>query len=105
MGAGRRADRRWARPGDVARQCRRLRLPGEDVSSPAWSPDGRQIAFNETDGISVYDFATGRVQRLLEDQGAGDTSKFDAAWSPSGKRIAYLDGDAETGTISILTLG
>jgi TolB protein len=57
--------------------------PGLD-SMPAWSPDGRSIAFFSTrDGdsnIYVIDLASGGLQRVTSDP-ARDTAPF---WSPEG---------------------
>lgn len=59
--------------------------PGaESVSDgPAWSPDGRTIAFNTSaNGISLVDLADGRRTHFC--------SGCDApAWSPDGRAIAY----------------
>jgi serine/threonine protein kinase/Tol biopolymer transport system component len=66
------------------------RVAGDPVrheGGPAFSPDGKAIAFHEEDndgGIFVVG-ATGESERRLTDAG------FHAAWSPDGKAIAYCD--------------
>jgi len=69
---------------------RRIRLSWL-VTSQAWSPDGKRLAYtppgNET-GIWTYDVETGRRTRISF--GEYDSSP---AWSPDGKRIAYAGDD------------
>jgi Tol biopolymer transport system component len=50
-----------------------------------WSPDGRQIAINATNGIYVMN-ADGSGERRLT-SGIGSEN---AAWSPDGRRIAFV---------------
>ena len=71
--------------------------PG-DVQTPAWSPDGRKLAFvSERDGngeIYVMN-ADGSAQENLTRQPAGDSHP---SWSPDGRRIGFVsrrDGNAE----------
>jgi Tol biopolymer transport system component len=64
--------------------------PGLD-SFPAWSPDGKRIAFaSERDGgnweLYVMD-AGGEEQRRLTDTPEDESSP---AWSPDGEKIAYV---------------
>jgi tricorn protease len=67
--------------------------PGAHERTPAWSPDGRTIAYVSDQGgeyklhLAPQD-ARGEHQ-VLELHGAGFYS--DLSWSPDGKRIAYLD--------------
>ena len=59
-------------------------------STPAWSPDGRQIAFLRSGAIYVMN-ADGTRQRRLARGSA-------PAWSPDGRRIVFVreqGGDAE----------
>ena len=69
---------------------RRIRLSWL-VTSQAWSPDGKRLAYtppgNET-GIWTYDVETGRRTRISF--GEYDSSP---AWSPDGKGIAYAGDD------------
>jgi Tol biopolymer transport system component len=61
---------------------------GRFTSSPAWSPDGRRLAFaSNMDGpyrIYVMDPRSGRSRPLIE-----GTSP---AWSPDGRRLAFERG-------------
>jgi Tol biopolymer transport system component len=56
---------------------------------PAWSPDGREIAFVREVGadkfIAVLDFDSGAIRRIT----AETFSAFDPAWSPDGERIVF----------------
>lgn len=65
----------------------RLTWSAAEASAPAWSPDGRRIAFSGTrrgkTGLYVID-ANGRRLRRLR---AGDHGQ--PAWSPNGHRIAF----------------
>jgi dipeptidyl aminopeptidase/acylaminoacyl peptidase len=84
-----------ARKPVVVRNCPRTRFCGW-VSSYAWSPDGRRLAFALTsihrrgnaDGIHVLDTATGR-EAWFEDSRLGCVTQFDLAWLPDGSGIAY----------------
>jgi hypothetical protein len=57
-------------------------------TAPAWSPDGRLIAFSGSDapekrGLWIADAATGATKRLL------DGVVYFPVWSPTGARIAF----------------
>ncbi len=60
-------------------------------TDPAWSPDGRELAFTtDRDGtmnVWVRDLATGRDRQVTFSR-TGNLSG--AAWSPDGTKIAYL---------------
>jgi len=67
---------------------RRLTHGGID-SMPAWSPDGRLIAFQRASrGRSVLYVtnADGSGERVLPDGGSGPVS-----WSPDGRRVIFAD--------------
>jgi Tol biopolymer transport system component len=56
-------------------------IPGtDDVSEPAWSPDGDRIAFSS--GGEIYTARADWSERRLV-----FTSGFGPSWSPDGKRL------------------
>ncbi|HEX6316430.1 MAG TPA: amidohydrolase family protein, partial [Gemmatimonadaceae bacterium] len=63
-------------------------------TEPAWSPDGRYLAWS-TDragqllDLWLYDMRNGTMRRLTSTDG----SAMGAAWSPDGRRIAFLNVD------------
>lgn len=77
---------------------RALTEPGEAAMYPAWSPDGKSIAFGagkaEAAEIYVVDVASGRRTRLTQN----DTRDAGPSWSPDGQYIAFYskrDGNSE----------
>ena len=77
--------------------------PGEH--GPAWSPDGRSIAFAfETDepraghGVYVGDVTTGATRRVV---GGGPDGAMFPSWSPSGRRVAFHHGSFDVATIGV----
>ena len=69
---------------------RRISYRNGEEGAPAWSPDGRRIAFSSTrDGNSeIYVMTTdGKNQRRLTRNPATDGPP---SWSPDGRRIASL---------------
>ncbi len=72
----------------------------EDAYSPAWSPDGRKIAFSSpgdgTSTISTVSASGGQLERLTTDDLA-----FQPAWSPDGSRIAYGAIETDSGEFDL----
>jgi TolB protein len=75
-----------------------------DDSLPAWSPDGKQIAFTSTrDGhyqIYVMDAFGGNVRRVSH----GDSTDFAPAWSPDGTWLVYTSVRDGTPNIYVMDL-
>ena len=71
------------------REHRALSASAGESHSPAWSPDGRFLAFvkvNDTgSSLQVYDRTTGDIRKLTN----LDTGLGALAWSPDGSRLAW----------------
>jgi TolB protein len=70
---------------------------GGMLSSPAWSPDGKRLAFVQGDrrgnsDIMILDFATNRVRRLTDGTGINT----EPCWNPAGNQLAFTS-DREGG--------
>jgi Tol biopolymer transport system component len=67
-------------------------------SSPAWSPDGRRIAYDSGREIYVMNADGTQNRRLTRTAGSRSNYSGDPRWSPDGKKIVYVyspisDGD------------
>ena len=91
-------------------QSRRLTELGGVVQGPAWSPDGRRLAFSSNAGERAYAITRrrGRRDRRAPALTSGEDA-FDPDWSPDGETIAFSRGgaivaiDVETGDERMLT--
>jgi dipeptidyl aminopeptidase/acylaminoacyl peptidase len=73
-----------------------------DEESPAWSPDGKQIAFIRRHGDGDVDKMPNRDLFVIESRAGAEPRRLTTtaaeesgqlSWSPDGKSIAYLLGD------------
>jgi TolB protein len=80
--------------------------PGEPILSPAWSPDGRYVAYVsfETTRPAIYsqEIATGMRRQMTAFEGLNGAP----AWSPDGQKLAITlskDGNPEIYTLDVNT--
>jgi TolB protein len=78
--------------------------PGLVPNSPAWSPDGSQIAFSSGIGdIFVIDVDDGSLRKVVA-AGRGCRGSY-PAWSPDGRSIAFTRSGSCKGGIFVMALG
>jgi dipeptidyl aminopeptidase/acylaminoacyl peptidase len=88
---------------DLAAKKAEVLTPGTfDEESPAWSPDGSQIAFTRRHGEGDIDKSPNRDVFVIESRVGGKETRLTTspaeeggklAWSPDGRSVAYLLGD------------
>ena len=71
---------------------RPIRIASEPVAdAPAWSPDGRSLAYASWNGqLRLVTLATGEIQTLTR---IPDVEIRDLAWSPDGASLAFVARD------------
>jgi TolB protein len=84
----RRSEQIWTRELATSRQKRITPEDWPHCSGPAWSPDGKQIAFacrwEAGNALFLVDAAGGKPAVLYDKQGA-----CKPGWAPDGKRLVY----------------
>jgi TolB protein len=85
----------------------RIFPPNDDyafnVYTPVWNPDGKRMAFVQTDGkgntdIMLLDVESGRLRRLT---GLNDINS-EMCWNPAGNRLAFVSGRDGTPQIYLM---
>ncbi len=83
---------------------RSILISNEPIMSPAWSPDGKQLAYVSFEGrkaqIVITTLSTG--QRRIVSAAAGINGA--PAWSPNGQQLALVLSKSGTPKIYLLTL-
>src|SRR5437763_7971163 len=71
-------------------EVRRIRIPLNGLTTPAWSPDGKRLVFTGYDGglsdLFIVNADGSNLHRLTNDKYAD----LEPSWSPDGKTIAFV---------------
>jgi len=83
---------------------REINFPGlGEILHPAWSPDGRYVAFAALSGgltdLYLYDLQTDSLRQLTNDAYAD----LEPAWSPDGKSLAFVTDRFSTNLTTLAT--
>lgn len=76
-------------PAPTPLSAARITTDGLYKQRPAWSPDGRQLAFARLEGSALLLYvraAEGSAERRLTDR---HDSEYDAVWTPDGRRLVF----------------
>lgn len=84
--------------------ARPILVSRQPLMSPAWSPDGGQLAYVSFEGrrsqIMVQDLRTGERERVSAQRGINGAP----AWSPDGRRLALALSDGGSVNIHVLDM-
>ncbi|OLC08227.1 MAG: hypothetical protein AUH42_02105 [Gemmatimonadetes bacterium 13_1_40CM_70_11] len=87
------------------REVRRIVVPLNGLTTPAWSPDGRQLVFTGYDGglsdLFIINADGTGLRRLTNDKDAD----LQPVWSPDGKTIAFATDRGPATDFSQLKIG
>jgi len=76
-----------------------------DVFMPAFSPDGKKVAFGSTSPgwtqIGIYHLDEDRIEWIAN----GDGDNLNPAWSPDGKHLCWAHAQSEIAWLEIYTFG
>jgi TolB protein len=90
-----------ARAGKIVGQLTDRKTTSGDIFSTlfeaGWSPDGKQIVYQDEKGLVSVMSATGKHKK-------GFGSGYDITWSPDGKKIAYVANTPPNGKATALTV-
>jgi dipeptidyl aminopeptidase/acylaminoacyl peptidase len=70
----------------IGAESREIVLLGQAAGYPAWSPDGRQLAYSESSGIRIAKAGVWEPGDALAGAGKADR----AVWSPDGEQLAVM---------------
>jgi Tol biopolymer transport system component/DNA-binding winged helix-turn-helix (wHTH) protein len=86
----------------------RLTSAAADDLSPAWSPDGKWIAFTRRsqrgNGIYMMPAIGGPERKLYDLHSAVDPIEPGLTWSPNGKQLVFPDGKSEDSPSFLVSL-
>jgi Tol biopolymer transport system component len=86
-------------------EVRRIRVPLNGVTTPSWSPDGKQLVFTGYDGglsdLFVVNADGSNLHRVTNDKYAD----LEPSWSPDGKTIAFVTDRSPATDFAALKFG
>src|SRR5467141_1767723 len=86
-------------------EVRRIRVPLNGLTTPSWSPDGKQLVFTGYDGglsdMFVVNADGTNLHRLTNDKYAD----LEPSWSPDGKTIAFVTDRSPATDFAALKFG
>jgi len=86
-------------------EVRRIRVPLNGLTTPSWSPDGKQLVFTGYDGglsdLFVVNADGSNLHRLTNDKYAD----LEPSWSPDGKTIAFVTDRSPATDFAALKFG
>jgi Tol biopolymer transport system component len=86
-------------------EVRRIRIPLNGLTTPSWSPDGKQLAFTGYDGgisdLFVVNVDGSNFHRLTNDKYAD----LQPSWAPDGKTIAFATDRGPATDFNLLKFG
>jgi len=84
-------------------EARQIAVPGDGVPlNPSWSPDGKWLAYTNTNSIWIVASEGGSPRQLTT--AADQVAENELRWSPDGKTIAYFGAD-KTLRLTAVTVG
>ncbi|MET1076955.1 MAG: S41 family peptidase [Pseudomonas sp.] len=83
-----------------------LRLPGQAISQPRLSPDGRQLAFVlDRQAVHVLDLASGTQRQLVGAEQNTWRDGLELSWSPDSRRLALtINPDTQQQDVALVEL-
>jgi len=86
-------------------EVRRIRVPLNGLTTPSWSPDGKQLVFTGYDGglsdLFIVNADGSNLHRLTNDKYAD----LEPSWSPDGKTIAFTTDRSSVTDFEALKFG